>query len=63
MGKVFLGPFMVNRNLIRSLEDDFMSAQLDLLLPEDEMEGIVLDGLEDLNQSFDVNQIVMGRIV
>ena len=54
---------MVNRNLIRSLEDDSMSAQLDLLLPEDEMEGIVLDGLEDLNQSFDVNQIVMGRIV
>ena len=54
---------MVNRNLIRSLEDDSMSAQLDMLLPEEEMEGIVLDGLEDLNQSFDVNQIVMGRIV
>ncbi len=53
--------FMVNRNLIRSLEDDSISAQLDSLLPEEEMEGIVLDGLEDLNQSFDVNQIVMAR--
>jgi transcriptional accessory protein Tex/SPT6 len=63
VGEGFSGSFMVNRNLIRSLEDDSMSAQLDLLLPEDEMEGIVLDGLEDLNQSFDVNQIVMGRIV
>ncbi len=54
---------MVNRNLIRSLEDDSIFAQLDALLPEDQTEDVLLGNLEDLNQNFDVNQIIEGRIV
>ncbi len=54
---------MVNRNLIRSLEDDSIFAQLDALLPEDQTEDVLLGNLEDLNQNFDVNQIIVGRIV
>ncbi len=34
---------MVNRNLIRSLEDDSITAQVDLLLPEDEMDDMILE--------------------
>ncbi len=54
---------MVNRNLIRSLEDDSINAQVDLLLPEDEMDDMILEGLEGLNAGFDVNQIVNGKVV
>ena len=54
---------MVNRNLIRSLEDDQITAQLDNLLPEEEFDDIILEGLESFNQQFDVNQIVEGKIV
>jgi small subunit ribosomal protein S1 len=54
---------MVNRNLIRSLEDDSITSQVDLLLPEDEMDDMILEGLEGLNQGFDINQIVDGKIV
>ena len=54
---------MVNRNLIRSLEDDSIIAQVDLLLPEDEMDDMILEGLEGLNAGFDVNQIVNGKVV
>lgn len=54
---------MVNRNLIRSLEDDSINAQVDFLLPEDEMDDMILEGLEGLNAGFDVNQIVNGKVV
>ncbi len=54
---------MVNRNLIRSLEDDSITSQVDLLLPEDEMDDMILEGLEGLNAGFDINQIVDGRVV
>ncbi len=54
---------MVNRNLIRSLEDDSINSQVDLLLPEDEMDDMILEGLEGLNAGFDVNQIVNGKVV
>ena len=54
---------MVNRNLIRSLEDDSINSQVDLLLPEDEMDDMILEGLEGLNAGFDVNQIVDGKVV
>ena len=54
---------MVNRNLIRSLEDDDITAQIDALLSEDDLDEMILPTLEELNQSFDVNQIVDGRIV
>ncbi|MBX3423921.1 MAG: 30S ribosomal protein S1 [Pirellulaceae bacterium] len=54
---------MVNRNLIRSLEDDSIALQLDSLLPEDQLDDMILPTLEDLNRQFDVNQIVDGTIV
>ena len=54
---------MVNRNLIRSLEDDSITSQVDTLLPEDEMDDMILEGLEGLNDGFDINQIVDGKIV
>jgi hypothetical protein len=49
---------MVNRNLIRSLEDDSIASQLDSLLSEDDLDDMILPTLEELNQQFDVNQIV-----
>lgn len=52
---------MVNRNLIRSLEDENISSQLQRMLPEDE--EFILPFLEDVDQQFDVNQIVEGKIV
>ncbi len=64
IGEVFWVNFsMVNRNLIRSLEDDSINSQVDLLLPEDEMDDMILEGLEGLNAGFDVNQIVDGKVV
>jgi small subunit ribosomal protein S1 len=54
---------MVNRNLIRSLEDDSIVAQLDKMLPEDEIEETVLAALQDANKQFDVNEIIDGKIV
>ncbi len=54
---------MVNRNLIRSLEDDSIARQLDDWLPLDETEELLLSSLEDADRQFDVNQIVEGRIV
>ena len=54
---------MVNRNLIRSLEDDVINSQVDQLLPEDDMDDMILEGLEGLNAGFDVNQIVDGKVV
>ncbi len=54
---------MVNRNLIRSLEDDSINSQVDLLLPEEDMDDMILEGLEGLNAGFDVNQIVDGKVV
>ncbi len=54
---------MVNRNLIRSLEDDSINSQVDLLLSEEDMDDMILEGLEGLNAGFDVNQIVNGKVV
>ncbi|MCY2975188.1 MAG: 30S ribosomal protein S1 [Planctomycetota bacterium] len=54
---------MVNRNLIRSLEDDSISAELDLMFPIEESDTLLLDSLQDADRQFDVNQIVEGRIV
>jgi small subunit ribosomal protein S1 len=54
---------MVNRNLIRSLEDDSISAELDLMFPIEESDTLLLDSLQDVDRQFDVNQIVEGRIV
>ncbi len=54
---------MVNRNLIRSLEDDEITNSVDTLLPEEEMDEHIMSVLENFNQQFDVNQIVDGTIV
>ena len=54
---------MVNRNLIRSLEDDAIELQLNELMPEDIGEEFLIASLTDANKQFDVNQIIDGKIV
>jgi small subunit ribosomal protein S1 len=54
---------MVNRNLIRSLEDESIVSELEALLSDDDLDEMILPTLEDINQQFDVNQIVDGKIV
>ncbi len=54
---------MVNRNLIRSLEDDSITAELDFMFPLEESEELLLNSLHDTDRQFDVNQIVEGRVV
>lgn len=58
---------MVNRNLIRSLEDDSISTELDSLFPQDTVDVDEVLGLydtdENANQDFEVNQIVEGTII
>ena len=54
---------MVNRNLIRSLEDDSITLELDLMFPPEESEELLLNSLHDTDKQFDVNQIVEGRVV
>lgn len=53
---------MVNRTLIRSLEDDNLDAEINAMFG-DAAEELLLDSLEDANKQFDVNQIVEGKIV
>jgi len=53
---------MVNRSLIRSLEDDSLEDELAGMFG-DSAEELLLDSLEDANKQFDVNQIVEGKIV
>ena len=54
---------MVNRNLIRSLEDDSITAELDSMFSLEESEELLLNSLHDADRQFDVNQIVEGRVV
>lgn len=54
---------MVNRNLIRSLEDDSITLELDSMFPLEESEELLLNSLHDTDRQFDVNQIVEGRVV
>jgi small subunit ribosomal protein S1 len=53
---------MVNRTLIRSLEDEILEQELEMMFG-DSAEALVLESLEDANKQFDVNQIVEGKIV
>ena len=53
---------MVNRTLIRSLEDEILEQELEMMFG-DTAETLVLESLEDANRQFDVNQIVEGKIV
>jgi small subunit ribosomal protein S1 len=54
---------MVNRNLIRALEDETINAAFEAMMPEDLGEQMLLASLADANRQFDVNQIVEGKIV
>ena len=53
---------MVNRTLIRSLEDDILEEELEMMFGD--VAGKLFDeSLLDANKQFDVNQIVEGKIV
>ncbi|MCA9138251.1 MAG: 30S ribosomal protein S1 [Planctomycetales bacterium] len=55
---------MVNRNLIRSLEDDDMLNDLAVMAPEEETEDWLLDFLQHAEQQdYSQGEIVNGRIV
>src|SRR6056297_750978 len=54
---------MVNRNLIRSLEDDDVLSELATLAPEDEAEDWLLDAIAVEQQDYAQGKIVDGRIV
>ena len=56
--------FMVNRNLIRTLEDDDISQQLDDMFADDMDLGEIIfpEALDDENK-FEVNEIIKGKIV
>jgi small subunit ribosomal protein S1 len=54
---------MVNRNLIRSLEDDVLAEELAGLVPAEEVEEVILEALEQEQQDYDSGKIVDGRIV
>ena len=54
---------MVNRNLIRSLEDDDILNDLATLAPEDEAEQWLMEAITEVNQDYAQGQIVDGRIV
>src|SRR5690606_28284406 len=56
-------PPMVNRNLIRHLEDDDLAHELALLVPEDQAEDLLLEALELEQQDYVQGKIVDGRIV
>src|SRR5690242_3114080 len=54
---------MVNRNLIRSLEDDSIYAQISTLVPEENMDEMLFPSVGEIEQEFGINQIVEGKIV
>jgi len=54
---------MVNRNLIRSLDDDEIVNELAVLAPEEEADEWLLDWLEQDQQDYAQGEIVDGRIV
>ncbi|MFO1063738.1 MAG: 30S ribosomal protein S1 [Pirellulales bacterium] len=54
---------MVNRNLIRSLEDDSISQQIDFLVSEENLDEWLNPEIETADANFGINQIVAGRIV
>lgn len=54
---------MVNRNLIRNLDDDDMTAELAVLAPEEEAEDWLLEYLQQDQQDYAQGEIVDGKIV
>ncbi|MEM9643719.1 MAG: S1 RNA-binding domain-containing protein, partial [Planctomycetota bacterium] len=54
---------MVNRNLIRNLEDDDILNELAILAPEEEAEDWLLDAIAAEQQDYAQGKIVDGKIV
>lgn len=54
---------MVNRNLIRSLDDDAIATELAVMAPEDETDGWILEWLGREQQDYAQGEIVDGKIV
>ncbi len=54
---------MVNRNLIRHLEDDDIFAELATMVPDDMGEEMLLKALAEVQQEYAQGRIVDGRIV
>jgi small subunit ribosomal protein S1 len=54
---------MVNRNLIRQLEDEELNKLVDTWFPVEQGDEMLLSSIEDADRQFDVNQIVEGKIV
>ncbi len=52
---------MVDRNLIRSLEDEQLNSELEHLFPE-QTDAIATMGLEE-GPDFDINEIIVGRVI
>lgn len=56
--------FMVNRNLIRTLDDDAITQELDLMFASDqELGDIFFPDTETDENKFELNEIINGRIV
>ena len=55
--------FMVNRNLIRSLEDDDVLNELAIMAPDEEAEDWLLEAITEVQQDYAQGEIVDGRIV
>ncbi len=54
---------MVNRNLIRALEDDDILNDLALMAPEEDAEKWLIDAITEVQQDYAQGEIVNGRIV
>ena len=54
---------MVNRNLIRNLDDDDIANELAVLAPEEETDGWLLEWLGREQQDYAQGEIVDGKIV
>ena len=54
---------MVNRNLIRNLDDEDIASELALLAPEDETDGWIMEWLAREQQDYAQGEIVDGKIV
>jgi len=54
---------MVNRSLIRNLDDDDIANELAVLAPEDQADEWILEWLEREQQDYAQGEIVDGRIV
>jgi len=54
---------MVNRNLIRNLDDEDIATELAVMAPEDETDGWILEWLGREQQDYHQGEIVDGNIV